>query len=492
MCLRTTPIRPYQKWAWEGHQIVQEPLIPRARTLPRRGRSGASRKPFDIDARQFLAIQGDAVIQREMAAVFKRLKTDEDRAYFSSRKRGSFDFRARKVLEYLEGRLKYFPSGKGFDPWLFPGETFAAGGGDCEDLSFALYGLLRASGISDYCLRVVFGLVKQENPALGKKSTHHAWVVYKDEVGAWRILEPLAISEPKSGAKRNSGRNGSKELLDIEYIPQFVLNPQHLWNVRGPEKGPAMRFPDYIEHRKFWNGFDPGFAYKIHEEIFDLALPQIPDAAMKAIKSLSYWIDVEVHKYDPRDHFDFAYVDAGWARIKARKATGRIDDLAYALHAVGDFYSHTLYAKFAAPRPDGTIPPYDENSFDSTGLAYDFTGFKLPHCDHGTNNAAAHWRGELISGQWWRWFTTFPDELQDAPGFDRRFCLPDHDRVAVDGPKHDPDHYYFPVKADHEDQFRKRHAVAVEHIRKFYREWEAQHGPPVVPKGILGPLPKGR
>ncbi|MBI3856088.1 MAG: transglutaminase domain-containing protein, partial [Planctomycetes bacterium] len=176
--MRTTAVRPYQKWSWAGDRIVEKPLIPNARMLPAitGRRPGYTRKKFDVDARQFLSIEDDTVIQTELLAMIDALKPEEQ-LVFGSRLRGAFDFRTRQVLQYLEGRLKYYPSGKTFDPWLFPGETFARGGGDCEDLAFALYGMLRAAGISDYCLRVVFGRVKQENRALGRKEWDHAWVV---------------------------------------------------------------------------------------------------------------------------------------------------------------------------------------------------------------------------------------------------------------------------------------------------------------------------
>ena len=50
-------------------------------------------------------------------------------------------------------------------------------------------------------------------------------------------------------------------------------------------------------------------------------------------------MDVNVLGYDPRDHFDFAYVPEGWQRVQKRLASGSITDFSLAAHAIGDFYA---------------------------------------------------------------------------------------------------------------------------------------------------------
>ena len=63
-----------------------------------------------------------------------------------------------------------------------------------------------------------------------------------------------------------------------------------------------------------------------------------PVTFLRAIKRASLIADVNVLAYDPRDHFDFAYIAEGWSRVQQRLATGNLPDFAYALHAVADFH----------------------------------------------------------------------------------------------------------------------------------------------------------
>src|SRR5262249_15989271 len=110
------------------------------------------------------------------------------RARFSSRAPGSLDYRARKIAEHV-GALAYRAEGRGVDQWLFPAETLAAGGGDCEDLSFLLAAMLEAAGISPYCIRVALGSIVVHGE--DERRWDHAWVVYQSEIGVWSILEPI-------------------------------------------------------------------------------------------------------------------------------------------------------------------------------------------------------------------------------------------------------------------------------------------------------------
>ena len=92
----------------------------------------------------------------------------------------------------------------------------------------------------------------------------------------------------------------------------------------------------------------------------------------------------------------------------------------------------------------------------------------LPGCHASLAAAQTYWQGSLISGQWWRWYITFPDDLQQAPTFPHRRCLPDHDALAVDSPVPKEAHRRY----DHQqyaEQFQLRRTAAVEHIRLVYR-----------------------
>jgi len=58
--------------------------------------------------------------------------------------------------------------------------------------------------------------------------------------------------------------------------------------------------------------------------------------------------------YDPRDHFDNAYIEESWKQVADRLAQFRTEgvrnlDLFHrAAHAIGDFYAHSSYAGFGA------------------------------------------------------------------------------------------------------------------------------------------------
>jgi hypothetical protein len=74
----------------------------------------------------------------------------------------------------------------------------------------------------------------------------------------------------------------------------------------------------------------------------------------------------------------------------------------------------TLYADVADRQPDGSLVLYDPSSgIPAEKLVYDFTKYpELRDCKKAVADAAAFWRGKLVSGQWWRWYTSFPDELK--------------------------------------------------------------------------------
>lgn len=469
--MQPSGVRPCQRWHWAGDEIVYEPAIPASRILP-----GTRTRKYPIDVRQFLSIEDNAVIRKHLRALVNSLEPKE-REQFTARRPGSFDFRSRKVLDYIRTHFRYRRSGRTIDDWCFPEETLALKGGDCEDLAFVLATLLEASGISSYCLRVALGIITEHTDKNSAVRGHHAWVMYFDEGGAWQILEPLTCSAPQARRGRNKRIQPPRrvtQLHELEYIPHFVFNREHLWRVRTPDGGAAEPlFEDYVTDRQFWDGFDPKFAISVHESIYDEALAAMPQEDLDIVKQRSLWADVNTLGYDPRDHFDFSYVDEGWGRIQKRLSTGEITDFAYAVHAIADFYAHTLYGDFAKLRADGNLELYDPTSgLPSDKLAYDFTKFpQLPGCKKSVEEAQSFWRGKLISGQWWRWYTSFPDELERKTNFESRFCLPDHDVVAVDSRKRKDEHMY--EKDEYKKQYELRRQAAIEHIQAAYEQWKA-------------------
>ena len=470
MCMQPNKIRPYQKWHWAGDEIVYEPIIPASRILP-----GTRTRQYPIDIRQFLSIQGNAVIRKHIQEIYDSL-SDEDQRVFTSRQQGAFDLRARKILNYVRSQLKYKRTGRTIDDWCFPEETLALKGGDCEDLAFVIATMLEASGISSYCIRVALGFIVEHVGKTPRSKGHHAWVMYFDEGGTWQILEPLLLSPTDANQKaRRAKLPTAKPAIakDFEYIPHFVFNSEHLWRVRTPDRAAAEpHLKDYIAERKFWKGFNPKFAIGVHESIYNEALDQLSQEDLDIVKQRSLWADVNTLGYDPRDHFDFAYIDQSWARIEKRLLTGEITDFAYAVHAIADFYAHTLYADVADRQPDGSLVLYDpSNGIPAEKLVYDFARFPdLPSCKKSVADAEAFWRGKIVSGQWWRWYTSFPDDLQDTKDFASRFCLPDHDFVAVDSPTPKDNHYY--DNETYKLQYALRRKAAIQHIRKVYDQWQ--------------------
>jgi hypothetical protein len=472
--MQTSHVRPYQKWNWAGDEIVHDSTIPASRTLP-----GGKRKRYPIDIREFLSIEDNAVIRKHMELLKDEL-TSATRDRFISRRPGSFDLRLSKVAAYMS-RFRYQLSKRRFDQWLFPEETLALQGGDCEDLAFLLAALLEASDISPYCIRVALGTVCNHISSEKTESWDHAWVVCQNESGAWEIVEPVACirqSRILRPPKTSQQRSLLSQHPDVEYIPHFVFNKDHLWRVNTPDGMAASSFSDYVTNRKdaeYWQKYKPSFAAKVHSSIFDDALKGMPEEDLDAVKRASLRVDVNVLRYDPRDHFDFAYIAEAWERVNQRLSTGKLDDFALAVHAIGDFYAHSFYAAFAPARSDGSIEPFDPaHPLPAEKLIYNLHPYApLPGCESSPEQAADHWKGELISGQWWRWYSTFPDDLQNSPGFSWRRCLPDHDRVAVDGPNERPDQGNYQGK-EYCRQFNIRRQASVEHIQNTYSSWLAR------------------
>ncbi|MGD1148409.1 MAG: transglutaminase-like domain-containing protein [Thermoanaerobaculaceae bacterium] len=452
---------------------MQEPIIPASRKVP-----GSSKTRYDIDIREFLSTETNAVVRKRFRELAGTLPPDEQ-VRFRSRNPGAFDLRARRIAEYV-GKLTYSKRGRAAREWLFPDETLANGGGDCEDLAFLLAAMLEASGISPYCIRVALGVLVDHTPSTRGCTRHdHAWVMYYTELGAWEILEPIALPNERhlqdiSGGNAESLRAG--KTADVEYLPHFVFNRHHLWNVRTREST-AGTFTDYVDGRRnFWDRFDPTFAAGVHNEIFDEALTDMPWLQRLEVKAISLAADANVIGYHPFDHFDTAYLDGAWDRVQSRLATGKLPEFARAAHAIGDFYAHTFYGEFTRWRDDHSFEPLLDPRHPTYAkpLEYDFKPLgELPGCACGAapDQAAALWEGNLISGQWLRWYVPFPGDLERATDFGKRRCLPDHDAVAVDGPGAKPTHKLYTDMRQYAKQFAARRHAAIEHISWIYKHW---------------------
>ena len=503
MCLQTSLIKPWNDWNWNGDEIVYKPIIPASRLIPN------TKKRYPVDIREFLTTTDNAVVSDSLGKLIASLSAS-DQSRFRSRSAGSFDFRADTILQSFD-QLRYLSkaniAARCPDAWLYPDETLAQGGGDCEDLAFLLAALLLASGISGYCVRVALGSLHITLPD-GKVQNHdHCWVMYQNEGAAWEILEPLA----KIAGRSSKSLIGSPRRLaqSLEYVPHYVFNIDHLWQIHSRDFNRQTRFADYCYSRRFWNKFDPSFAAGVHNTIYDRALGgKIPASAISTIKRKSLWLDANILTYDPRDHFDNGCIPDGWARVDSRlaafaKNSNDWDSFGAAAHSIGDFYAHTSYVHFAmlqnAASPQGQAvvydggaelvapPQYTANPADPSLPPFDLTSDAFSMNSYvwkgNKQQAAAQWAGKLISGRYaqkydpkagfFEGLTAMPLDLAQAPDYNTRGALPHHNEIAVDDQTMPASHKLYRATASGPDdrlafanQFRWRENTAIQHIQK--------------------------
>jgi len=513
MCLQTSLVKSWNDWNWNGDEIVHLPIVPASRPIP-----GSTRKQtrYPIDIREYLTTTNNAVVGARLNSIIQKLPSDQQ-SLFRSHSQRSFDFRADLVVESF-GDLRYLPHANVTtrcpDAWLYPDETLAQGGGDCEDLAFLLAALLLASGISSYCVRVALGTLHITLPDGKLKKHDHCWVMYQNEGSVWEILEPMTKVRGRSGkswaAKSVSARPLAQKL---EYVPHYVFNVDHLWQIHSRELNRHVGFANYCLERRFWNKFDPSFAASVHNSIYDLALgSQIPAGALSTIKRKSLLMDANIFTYDPRDHFDDGYLPEGWNLVNSRLAAFAKDNADWesfgaAAHAIGDFYAHSSYLHFAvllnasSPRGQAAIyspganlvaaPQYTATPADPSLPAFDLTSdtFSLnPNVWSGTKaQAAAQWAGKLISGRYaqkydpkagfFEGLTSLPLELVQAADYNARGALPHHNEIAVDDQTITSDHRLYRATASgpvdrqaFANQFRWRKNTAIQHIQKVLND----------------------
>ncbi|WP_243288768.1 transglutaminase domain-containing protein [Geothrix terrae] len=493
MCLATSSVRSSSQWNWEGSEIVNDCIIERGRQIP-----GTSRE-YPVDIREYLSLPRNAVLRKAIADLVHGLPPKKQ-DLLSSVSPGTYDERVRQALGYLMTRVKYKKGkSRGYDTWMYPDETLANGGGDCEDLAFLLASFLLAMGISGYVIRVALGEVR--DLAKPNKAPHdHAWVMYKSEAGLWLLLDPLlhtvqAVDVRTQQRAVNDLNAGPKGSTALEYVPHFVFNDAHLWKVYQSGLEGGLR--DYISNRRFWTRFDPAFGVQAHNDIFDSALHSMfSEAELAFIKATSLAVDANFLGYDSRDHFDNAFVQESWARIADRLSTGSLHDFALAGHGIGDFYAHTSYGHFAIK--GGSIPPFDNGKFGqdpakalSGPPAYMEKPFDLRRAEFSVNpaiwkgtkdQAVARWAGQIISGRFAQngdpkqgWldaerFTYIPKVLRDRPDYPDRGALPHHDEIAVDNSTPKKSHVLYPPDV-YKVQFNARVAAATAHLGRIASDW---------------------
>src|SRR6185369_3785253 len=334
-------------------------------------------------------------------------------------------------------------------------------------------------------------------------------VMYQNESGVWEILEPLRVlASARAIAKARANR---RPPATVFYVPHYVFNTDHLWLVRSTGFDPRTGLPEYSRRRTFWDRFDPSFAASVHSTIFDKALGDLIDgAALSRVKRKSLWLDVNILTYDPRDHFDNAFIEDGWSLVQQRLAAFKADNSDWesfgaAAHSIGDFYAHSSYLHFATLQNpaanDGAAltykpgvamagaPAYASQPSDLSLSAFDITSGRFSvNQDLWTGTqaqAAGAWKGKVISGRYaqkydpqatfWEGFTSIPSKLVSTPGFSLRGSAPHHDEIAVDSESPGKRHKLYSGNsggpADRQafaNQFRWRVNTATQHIRKAF------------------------
>lgn len=213
---------------WSGSQIIKNTVIQAKRSVIRN-----EDILIPTDLREWLTPPDS----QEIKTILSSLNLPQKKTS------GTFDKRAKTVWQYVAENINYVSDATSQlkqDFWQFPAETIALKKGDCEDCAFLMASLLLASGISPFCIRVVLGILTQEN----QDSSPHAWPIYKDEEGYWRILESTLDELPEDWPSADMMANPDSQTW---YEPEICFNQYHVWLI-GEQK--ISDFNSYISKRK--------------------------------------------------------------------------------------------------------------------------------------------------------------------------------------------------------------------------------------------------
>jgi hypothetical protein len=227
------------RYNWAGDVIFRDTVLPNKRFV-----IGSPGHDIHTDIREWLSNPAEGLVLADALAQIPALP--------QTKAPGDFDRRAYLVWAYVAERVRYSydKDARGYDDfWLFADETLSLGVGDCEDTAILLAAMLVASGISRYCVRVALGYLYEGPKLLGS----HAWTVYQDEGGIWRLLESTLDAVPPSlpSADALATPGGPRY-----YHPDFCFNGEHLWWIRPPAQpqiSPPLGLDDYLR-RRFQSG----------------------------------------------------------------------------------------------------------------------------------------------------------------------------------------------------------------------------------------------
>jgi hypothetical protein len=319
--------------------------------------------------------------------------------------------------------------------------------------------------------------------------------MYRNEGGHWMALE---LVEGRQGRRRGAGPRR------VEYVPYYVFNRDHLWEVMRSGEKPSL---GEVALRRRWSRLHPRFAGDVHFGIVTeaLSIPECPAWVRDHLTSQFHAIgpgiiddqdDFLSHGYDPVDHFDNGFVAEGWQRVHRRTRAfaadpeGNLGEFTSAAHGIADFYAHSSFAHFAPVQADALRlfdPTLRFSGLDRPARYDAASGFDLVNGGFTTSPAwtgdaaaaADAWNGYLISGRYAQ-----PGDRHDAleslvqppaslrePG--KRAALPHHDEIAVDQAAMPAAHLLY--RADpgrYAVQFQLRRDAAVRHIRQaFVAAW---------------------
>lgn len=130
------------------------------------------------------------------------------------------DAKLRRVNEFFNRRIQFAEDAHVWgqsDYWATPMETLAAGRGDCEDFTIAKYFSLRAAGVPDEQLRLVYVKARTGGASSTFQQAHMVLAWYAAPDAEPLVLDNL-IGEIRPAARRP------------DLVPVFTFNSQAIWH----------------------------------------------------------------------------------------------------------------------------------------------------------------------------------------------------------------------------------------------------------------------
>lgn len=203
------------RYNWAGDIIVRDTLVDNKRAVV-----GYKDRFIPTDIREWMKAPPNNKLSEALSEI-PYLAEWKEADCFDERAIAIWDYVAKKITYVYDKEAHGLP-----DFWMLPEEVLTLGKGDCEDSTFLLCSLLLASGISPFCVRAELGRVYDEN---GNLLGGHAWSVYLDELGKWRLLESTLDKVPERMPLADSF---TLQDIGFQYEPMLCFNQYHLWLIK--------------------------------------------------------------------------------------------------------------------------------------------------------------------------------------------------------------------------------------------------------------------